>query len=131
MRKMKTITCIELAIAYINANPDASIDLNGLAKMSGMSRFHFAREFRAATGITPMKCRAIARVDCARAKLAAMVSIAIAAIACGFASQSHMTRVFRQRTGETPGQYQRRVVTQQESPATEPQAQDHPLARPE
>lgn len=30
---------------------------------------------------------------------------------CGFQSQSYFTRLFRENTGETPGEYRRKILT--------------------
>jgi AraC-like DNA-binding protein len=46
------------------------------------------------------------RIAIGRRALADGASIAAAALAAGFADQSHFTREFRRRTGTTPGAYQ-------------------------
>jgi AraC family transcriptional regulator len=45
------------------------------------------------------------RIIRARALIAAGMPLAQIAAACGFDSQSHLTRGFRAATGATPGQY--------------------------
>lgn len=110
MKYIKHAQKIHRARTYIAQNHTRNIAIHDLAQLACMSRFHFARAFRAATGTTPMRAVAQARVECVKAKLAAgRDSIAAIAHACGFASQSHMGRVFRAATGETPAVYRARV----------------------
>lgn len=112
MRKINNQRRIDDAIAHIKANIGRAIGLNDLASLAGMSRFHFAREFRAHSGITPMRCRTMARMECAKVKLVTRKkSISAVSASCGFASQSHMTRVFRATTGETPAAFRRRAFS--------------------
>ncbi len=115
MKYIKNAQQIRRAQAYIAQNHTRNIAINDLADLACMSRFHFARVFRAATGITPMQAVVRARVECVKLKLiTGRDSIAAIAHTCGFASQSHMGRVFRQSTGETPAGYRARVFTRPE-----------------
>lgn len=115
MKYIKNAQQIRRAQAYIAQNHTRNIAINDLADLARMSRFHFARVFRAATGITPMQAVVRARVECVKLKLiTGRDSIAAIAHTCGFASQSHMGRVFRQATGETPAGYRARVFTRPE-----------------
>src|SRR5205814_1630136 len=74
---------------------------------TGDSPCHFARMFRRTTGKTPHQYAIGRRVECARRLLeAGELSIAAIAIDTGFASQSHLTEVFRRVTGVTPKAFQ-------------------------
>jgi AraC family transcriptional regulator len=89
---------------------DAPLTLEDLAEAAGLSRSHFARCFRAATGATPYGYIRERRIARARDLLQrSPLSIAEIAAITGFHSQSHLGRVFRGATGMTPGEYRRRL----------------------
>lgn len=92
----------------IEANLEADLSLESLAEESGYSRAHFLRMFRAATGLTPHQYVMELRLARAQERLRqAGSSIVEVAVSCGFASQSHMTSVFRRRLELTPGAFRR------------------------
>ena len=93
--------------AYIEANLAGVIHLEDLARLAGMSGFHFHRMFRLARGCPPHDWITQHRVRRAKTLLRAQTPIAEVAVDTGFSSQSHLTRVFRDQTGRTPGQYRR------------------------
>lgn len=77
--------------------------LRELAAAAGVSRFQFLRRFAAVHGCTPHAWLTQQRSERARALIAAGVPLSEAAAACGFADQSHMTRLFTRQFGFTPG----------------------------
>lgn len=91
---------------FISDNFADDISLAQLAQIAGMSSFHFAREFKKATGITPHQYLIKFRVEHARTLLAdnnlPLVEVGLRA---GFSHQSHFTRLFRKITGTTPHSY--------------------------
>lgn len=70
-----------------------------------MSRFQLVRGFARSFGLTPHAYIVQRRLDAARRLIAAGTGLADAASDCGFADQSHFTRVFVRRYGLTPGSY--------------------------
>jgi len=100
---------------WIEAHLDEAIHLEDLARLAGMSEFHFHRMFRLSRGIAPHAWILERRVDRARALLRRGQSIAGVAAASGFSSQSHLTRVFRRHTGRTPAEY--RAICQVAKPS--------------
>ena len=99
-----------LALAEARLHEDVS--LSDLAEAAGLSRFHFARAFRAATGETPHAY--LRRLRCERAKALMMeggMSLAEIALACGFAHQAHFTTAFRRVTGTTPGRWREECLS--------------------
>lgn len=93
---------------YIDDNLGRPITLDELAAVAARSKFHFARTFREAFGMSPVRYLASRRVDEAKKLLrGSTMSLAEIAVACGFASQSHMTTVFRKVLSTTPGLYRR------------------------
>ncbi|NKC33873.1 helix-turn-helix transcriptional regulator [Roseomonas sp. BU-1] len=94
------------SLALAEARLAEDVSLSDLAEAAGLSRFHFARAFRAATGQTPHAH--LRRLRCERAKSlmeAGGMTLAEVALACGFAHQAHFTTAFRNVTGTTPGRW--------------------------
>lgn len=91
---------------HVHRHLAASLTLDELAGVAGMSRFRFARRFRSSTGTTPHEYVLRARVGraCVLLERTGTPLYEVAA-RCGFADQSHLTREFRKRTGTTPGRY--------------------------
>jgi transcriptional regulator GlxA family with amidase domain len=86
-----------------------AVSLPELAAISGFSISHFARSFKASTGLSPHRWLLQARVRRAqRVLLEADAPLVEVALASGFADQSHLTRVFRTVTGEAPGAWRRK-----------------------
>lgn len=84
---------------------DEDLNLDTLAASVGLTPWHFARTFRAATGETPLARLRRVRVERATELIRARAApLAEVALACGFADQTHMTRAFRTVLGTTPGQ---------------------------
>jgi AraC family transcriptional regulator len=97
---------------YIEANLDEPLTLTELAAVSGLSPSHFARRFKAATGLPPHQYLIATRVKRAKRLLSApSQAIADIAYACGFTHQEHMTRIFRRETGMTPAKYRRAALS--------------------
>jgi AraC-like DNA-binding protein len=85
----------------------AALDLTTLARETGMSRYQVLRTFKRHYGAPPHAYQLSVRL--ARAKSLVMRGHALvdAATECGFADQSHLTRLFRRHYGVTPGVYAR------------------------
>ena len=82
--------------------PLTSGDLEGI---TGLDRFELARAFRRLVGTSPHRYLVGRRLAHARSRMAVGEGLAEAAMAAGFADQSHMTRHFRARFGITPGRF--------------------------
>jgi AraC-like DNA-binding protein len=96
------------AKALMNANLDGKLPLSQLAEECGLSTRHFARAFRQSTGVPPHRWLLARRVERAKDLLHdAALSLAEVALACGFADQSHFTRIFTSVAGLSPGVWRR------------------------
>ncbi|WP_298956056.1 AraC family transcriptional regulator [uncultured Methylobacterium sp.] len=92
----------------IEARLGEALTLDDLAGEAGLSTFHFAKMFKASFGIAPHRYVVERRIARAKHRLAeGRDGLADIALACGFASQSHFTRSFRQATGTTPAAWRR------------------------
>jgi AraC family transcriptional regulator len=94
---------LKRAIDYIEANLTRPIYLVELSNAVGLTRMHFAAQFRAATGCSPYNYilrRKVAHSQ--RLLLDPQVPTADVAALMGFSSQAHFTVVFKRIVGEPP-----------------------------
>ena len=96
---------VQAVIDYMAAHLDANMSLDDLAMITGLSRFHLLRVFRAATGLPPHTYFNHMRLRRAKRLLFDGASIADAAAATGFADQSHLNRHFKTMWGVSPGAF--------------------------
>jgi AraC family transcriptional regulator len=97
--------------SFIAANYTRDIRLEELARVAGLSRFHFAREFKRVTGASPHHYLMELRIDRAKELLqGSKLPLIEVGLESGFSHQSHFTRLFRRFTGTTPQSY--RLISQ-------------------
>ena len=88
------------------SSPDLS--LSRLARIAGMSPFHFCRSFKKTTGHSPMQYVIRLRIDRAKKLLkfhSNRMSISQIATALGFYDASNLNRHFKRLTGLTPTEF--------------------------
>lgn len=91
------------AIEYVDAHLSESIGLADIANSTGLTRMHFASQFRRATGMRPHEYLLRRRIEHAQhLLLASKHNVLDVALSCGFRSQAHFTTVFKRLVGETP-----------------------------
>jgi AraC family transcriptional regulator len=96
------------AVALMRSRLADGISLEELARAAQLSPFHFARQFKAATGHPPHDYHIRLRVDRAQELLRTRGrewTLAAIASECGFVDQSHFSRHFKRVVGVTPGEY--------------------------
>ena len=87
------------------------LGVEDLANAAHLAPSSFARQFKAAVGVTPMQFVTAYRVERARERLAdPEAPMAGIAADCGFADQAHFSRTFKRVAGETPRAYRGRVA---------------------
>lgn len=94
---------LKRVVDYIDASMSSKITLCDLAAIAGLSRMHFASQFRVATGLRPHEFllrRRIRRAEELMRKTT-MTTMEIA-LTVGFQTQAHFTTVFKRFSGCTP-----------------------------
>jgi AraC-like DNA-binding protein len=88
------------------ADLKSRVRLGELAAACRLSRSHFARAFKASTGLAPHQWRLREQVRLAQRLLAGSARpIGQIAAECGFADQSHLTRAFSRIVHATPARW--------------------------
>lgn len=96
------------ATEFLAAQFNQPFSIGDLASRCELSRSYFNKAFKESFGRTPSKWLTEFRVARVKELLLQDLPIAQVSITCGFADQSHMTRVFTGLTGETPARFRRR-----------------------
>lgn len=87
---------------------DEAVPVADLARALSLSPAHFARAFKQTTGQPPHRWLMEQRIDKAKQLLiGTTLSLGEIALACGFADQSHFTRLFSRVTHSSPGAWRR------------------------
>jgi AraC-like DNA-binding protein len=94
-------------VDYIMANLDNRPRLERMAELVHLSPDHFARQFKAATGLAPYQFVIARRVERAQELLCGRqeLSLAEVAIVAGFSDQSQLCLHFKRIAGVTPGHF--------------------------
>jgi AraC-like DNA-binding protein len=90
---------------FLDANVRNAVASADLEAISGLSRYSVARHFRACLGTSPYRYLILRRLERVRAQVRHGAPLADAAVSCGFADQSHMTRHFKKAYGISPGRW--------------------------
>jgi transcriptional regulator GlxA family with amidase domain len=94
---------------WIADHLDEDLSVARLAARAAMSPRHFARVFRAETGVTPARFVERARVEQARTRLEqSSVGVEEIAHACGFGTPETMRRAFLRALWVAPSEYRQR-----------------------
>jgi AraC family transcriptional regulator len=84
------------------------LDLDAMAAAAGLSRYHFSRAFRQATGVGPCAFVLHRRIEEAKRLLdTTTMSIADVAKRCGLGEAMHFSTAFRKQTGQSPSSWRR------------------------
>lgn len=90
---------------YLEAHYDQTPDLRSLANLAGLSRFHFLRTFRNATGLTPRGYASLCRMRALKANLKSGSDVTRAMVDAGFSSSSRLYEKSSRELGMTPRAY--------------------------
>ena len=90
------------AMRAIDAGASEPLSLADMARRAGLTRYHFLRAFRAATGTTPHQYLVAARLRRAARMLLDRMPVTEVAFESGFGDLSNFIRTFRRATGRSP-----------------------------
>lgn len=99
---------VRKCIRLMSESPGAEMELDTIARESGLSRPHFYRLFRIQTGVTPhLYLNTLIMEQALEALVASEAPIADIGFDLGFSSQSGFTRFFAANVGMAPTDYRR------------------------
>lgn len=99
---------VRKSIKLMSESPGAEIELDLIARESGLSRPHFYRLFRTQTGVTPqLYLNTLIMENALNALVTTEAPIADIGFDLGFSSQSAFTRFFAANVGLPPTDYRR------------------------
>jgi AraC family transcriptional regulator len=91
---------------FVHENISQPISLSCLARAAGLSKMHFAAQFRRRTGMSPHNYVLRERIRRAQHTLSSSpTSLLQTALGVGFLSQSHFSTVFKSIVGDTPARW--------------------------
>lgn len=101
---------IRCATEFMMERLTEDLPLSDPARACGLSLSYFSRAFKASVGMPPHRWLLLQRVQRAKSLLRGPErSLADIAAACGFADQSHFTRVFTGVVGASPGVWRKQA----------------------
>jgi AraC family transcriptional regulator len=93
-------------LSFVEAHISEPIQLDDLARVAKLSRYHFSRAFQNAIGESPLAFVRRRRLETAKQMLKSTEDpLSLVAQRCGFLCQSHFSANFRKFTGRTPTVY--------------------------
>ena len=97
---------IHHALLHLEENYDSTPSTDQLAKLVGLSTFHFHRAFKSVVGETVAKYHQRIRIERAAAFLkSSNWQISDIALSCGFETPASFARAFKRLYGKSPGEF--------------------------
>jgi AraC family transcriptional regulator len=98
---------LRAVVEHIEEHLGGAPTLEQLAAVARLSPYHFARQFKNATGLPPHQYVILRRVERAKQLLQAGTDLSLAEVAlhAGFSDQSQFIRHFKRLVGVTPGRF--------------------------
>jgi AraC family transcriptional regulator len=98
---------LRAVVEYIEGHLDAVPTLAEMAAVACISPYHFARQFKAATGMPPHQYVIARRVERAKGLLQGGGDLSLAQVAAraGFSDQSQFSHHFKRLASVTPGRF--------------------------
>ncbi|NHN28900.1 AraC family transcriptional regulator [Paenibacillus agricola] len=93
-------------VHFIDLNYEQLVNLDEMAEISGLSKYHFLRQFNRFMGLTPLEYLNKLRIEKAAVLLkTSEQTLDEIAIHVGFANGNYFSKVFRHWVGMSPGKY--------------------------
>lgn len=99
------LVSLERVAQYMREHCSRVVHSSELERMTGLTRFELAAQFRRRYGTSPYRYLLMRRLELVRTLLARGGSAVDVAIQTGFSDQSHMTRKFKAAYGLTPRRF--------------------------
>jgi AraC family transcriptional regulator len=98
---------LRAVVQFIEEHLDGGPTLERMSAVARLSPYHFARQFRKATGLPPYQYVILLRVERAKQLLQGDSTLSLAEVAAhaGFSDQSQFSRHFKRLVGITPRQF--------------------------
>jgi AraC family transcriptional regulator len=98
---------LRAVVEYVEEHLNGRPSLAQMAAVVRLNPYHFARQFKAATGLPPHRYVILRRVERAKQLLQAGTGLSLAEVAAhaGFCDQSQFSHHFKRLVGVTPGQF--------------------------
>jgi AraC-like DNA-binding protein len=90
---------------FLRLHPESNMDVQEMADISHVSKYHFLRMFKHAVGLTPHRFQLQNRIRKAQRLIEDGMSLTDIAFATGFCDQSHFIKCFKKTVGITPSEY--------------------------
>ena len=123
-KESRTLKKIKQSINFIKKNYTHDVSLDEIASVAGLSRYHFCREFKKATDLTPIEF--INRIRCEHAKTlleSQKYSVAEISTMVGFLTSAHFSKIFKRFFLQYPSEYVRCLKERKEGVDSETDSQ--------
>ena len=106
---------IQKAVDYINDCLSDTLSVELIAKVAGLSQYHFSRSFNQVMGLSPWQYVIQQRIKAAkRLLIQSRQSILLVSQQLGFSTQTQFTRFFKKHVGISPTDY-RKICSKEDS----------------
>jgi AraC-like DNA-binding protein len=99
------LVALDRARAFLDAEKTRVVRSWEVERVTGLSRYELARQFRLAVGTSPYRYHLMRRLDYARSQISQKKSLVDISLEAGFSDQAHFTRMFTSTFGLTPARY--------------------------
>lgn len=108
--KLRASHHFEKAIAYISKNYMEPLSLGDVAKVAGVSKYHFSRLFKIKTGCSFKEYLNLKRIEAAKMAIRTEdMNVTQVCFHVGYSDLSYFSRVFRKAEGVSPSSYSKRM----------------------